>query len=127
MGNTHALVIEDDSNSVQVISMLLKQQGLSCTAFHNPQDVVNSIDNIDPFDVVFLDLEMPQYDGYEMFEFLRGNGVGQPIIACTVHTNEMETAREIGFDGFVSKPLDPLRFTDQISRIMSGQPVWDGE
>jgi CheY-like chemotaxis protein len=127
MSHIHALVIEDDSNSVQVISMLLKQQGLSCTAFKNPQDVVDALGSIEPFDVVFLDLEMPNVDGYQMFEFLRKNGVNQPIIACTVHTNEMETARELGFNGFVSKPLDPLRFTDQISSILSGQPVWDGD
>ena len=126
MEYAHALVIEDDSNSVQVLSILLKQQGLSCTAFRNPKDVIESIDSIDPFDIVFLDLEMPHYDGYEMFDFLRENGVRQPIIAYTVHTNEMETARELGFNGFVSKPLDPIRFTDQMSRILSGQPVWDG-
>lgn len=127
MEHIHALVIEDDSNSVQVISMLLKQQGISSTAFKNPQDVIDAINNMEPFDIVFLDLEMPHYDGYEMFDFLREHGVGQPIIAYTVHSNEMETARELGFNGFMSKPLDPLRFTDQVSSILSGQPVWDGD
>lgn len=90
-------------------------------------DEMGALDSIEPFDVVFLDLEMPNVDSYQMFEILHKYGFNKPIIACTVHTNEMETARDLGFNGFVSKPLDPLRFTDQISSILSGQPVWDGE
>jgi len=39
----------------------------------------------------------------------------------------MKIAKLAGFDGFIGKPLDPDRFPEQISRLLSGQPVWEFE
>jgi two-component system cell cycle response regulator DivK len=50
-----------------------------------------------------------------------------PIIAVTAEASleQMNKAKESGFDGFLGKPLDPDRFPDQIRRILSGEPVWE--
>jgi CheY-like chemotaxis protein len=77
-------------------------------------------------DLVFLDLEMPEMDGYQVLRSLRNTLLeGVPIIACTVHLNEAATIREQGFDGFIAKPLDPKRFSAQMRQILNGERVWE--
>jgi two-component system, cell cycle response regulator DivK len=76
-------------------------------------------------DVVFLDLEMPGVDGYAVKNYLRTKLGTTPIIACTVHLNEIDMVRQSGFDGFLGKPLDSHRFSDQLGRILTGMPVWE--
>ena len=77
-------------------------------------------------DLIISDIQMPKMDGYKAFELLKSKlDADVPIIACTVHTNEMETTRDLGFTGFVSKPLDVTRFKQQLARILNQQPVWD--
>jgi two-component system cell cycle response regulator DivK len=50
-----------------------------------------------------------------------------PIIAVTAEASQdqMNKARESGFDGFLGKPLDPDRFPEQIRRILNGESVWE--
>jgi CheY-like chemotaxis protein len=74
---------------------------------------------------VFLDLEMPSLDGYQVFDFLRCQvGMTVPIVACTVHISEAKTARNLGFDSFLAKPLNADIFPEQFRKIMSGERVW---
>ena len=122
----HAVVIDDDSFNLEVMGRLLTAHGATSTTIQDPTHIESTLDGLNGVDVIFLDLEMPKMDGYKAFELLRSKlGSGVPIIACTVHTNEMETASELGFAGFVSKPLDAARFKGPLERIMNQQPVWD--
>ncbi|HLA45227.1 MAG TPA: response regulator, partial [Aggregatilineales bacterium] len=85
-----------------------------------------TLQTLEKVDIVFLDLEMPKLDGYEVLVILKqhfGNNV--PIVACTVHTAEINTTRKLGFSSFVAKPLDTDRFPNQLSRILNGDPVWE--
>jgi len=123
---TRALIIDDDAMNLEVIGRLLAIEGIACTKAQNLQQIqaVLAI-NLQP-DLVFLDLEMPQMDGYQVLKLLRSKlGSEIPIIACTVHLNEAMTARELGFDGFISKPLDQKRFSNQVNHALKGEQVWD--
>ena len=78
------------------------------------------------FDVIFLDLEMPEINGYEMIEILKNElGVSAPIIAYSVHISEVHVARKLGFDGFLGKPLRRTEFPGQLQRILNGEKVWE--
>ncbi len=124
--STRALVIDDDAMNLEVIGRLLAIEGIACTKAQNLQQIQAVLAvNLRP-DLVFLDLEMPQMDGYHVLKMLRSKlGTAVPIIACTVHQNEAVTARELGFNGFISKPLDQKRFTIQVHQVLNGQPVWE--
>ena len=83
---------------------------------------------LEQLDIVFVDLEMPSIDGYEVLDMLRHDyGVDVPIVASTVHLNEIATAREMGFHSFLGKPLKANRFPDQLARILRGEPVWEAD
>jgi two-component system, cell cycle response regulator DivK len=126
MQTKHALVIDDNANNLEVLEELLGMIGLSCTLVQQAGQLDDALASLTQLDIVFLDLEMPHVNGYEMLEMLRQEiGEDIPIVACTVHLNEISTAREQGFHSFLGKPLNPNRFADQVRRIIDGEPVWE--
>ncbi len=122
----HALIIDDDAYSVHIMERLLDQEDIAYTAITDPTRLAPLLETVEQIDVVFVDLEMPKLDGYEVLEILKTHfGEDIPIVACTVHTAEINTTRKLGFSSFVAKPLDTDRFPDQLSRILNGEPVWE--
>jgi CheY-like chemotaxis protein len=126
MAILHALIIDDDAYSIHVMERLLDQEDISYTAVADPTTLEDVLATLDAVDIVFLDLEMPKLDGYEVLAILKNHlGTNVPIVACTVHTAEINNTRRQGFSSFVAKPLDLDRFSDQLHRILSGIPVWE--
>jgi two-component system cell cycle response regulator DivK len=126
MQDRHALVIDDNPNNLEVLAELLSMVGIGSTLVQDVTQLNDALAALPQLDVVFLDLEMPQADGYEVLDVLRHEvGVDVPIVACTVHLNEIHTAREQGFHSFLGKPLHPKRFPDQMRRILDGEHVWE--
>lgn len=126
MAHNHALIIDDQPSNIDVLAMLLEQEGIGHTDVTSAQQVSYAIDQAPQINVVFLDLEMPNGDYYQLFKTLKADArlSGVPIIAYTVHTSEIDQARQVGFDGFLGKPLKTTEFPDQIRRILSGEEVW---
>jgi CheY-like chemotaxis protein len=127
MSQTHALLIDDNAKNLGVLARLLSMEGARYTQVQRPRELATILDQIDAVDVVFLDLEMPELNGYEVLQHLKADVRFQsvPVVAYTVHVSEINHAQELGFDGFLAKPLDSDRFPDQLSRILKGEPVWE--
>ena len=126
MNNIHALIIDDDAYNVYVMERFLDKDNISYTAIGDTSCLQEHLDTCHDVNLVLLDLEMPHKDGYDVIHILRNHFGGEvPIIACTVHTAEINRARKIGFSGFIAKPLDMDRFSDQLSRILSGEAIWE--
>lgn len=127
MSNKHALIVDDNIKNVNVLARLLEGEGVSNTTVTNPHRLDGAIETLEQLDVVFLDLEMPGLDGYQVLENLRADDrfQGVPIVAYTVHVSEIRVAHERGFDSFIGKPLDSDKFPGQLARILNGQPVWE--
>ncbi len=124
MSVSHALIIEDNRDSVDVLARLLQKEGVTHVAVLHPKDLLP--EHLDGVRVVFLDLDLPGANGYEVFQWLRDEAhLDAPIVAYTVNTNEKATVRSVGFDGMIAKPLDPGCFHDQLWRILSGEHVWE--
>lgn len=126
MSGVRALVIDDNSNNRGVLSELLELEGVACTQVDNPLALEGMLSTIETPNVVFLDLEMPGLNGYEVLRLLKSEPSYQhvPVVAYTVHVSEINTARTQGFDGFLAKPIDADQFSDQLARILHGEHVW---
>ncbi len=124
---THALIIDDNQSNVNVLGMLLQNEGVTYSEVLQPTNVTSVVESDNPFDVIFLDIEFPTGNGFTIIEYLREMDVLDqvPIVAYSVHVSEIEVARRAGFDGFLGKPLDADRFSDQLHRILSGEQVWE--
>lgn len=122
----HALVIDDNPKNVNILAMLLTEQGVSSTLVTHPNQLEAKLADLTPVDVVFIDLEMPGMSGFDVLHHLKADGrfVGVPMVAYTVHISEMNLANQEGFDSFLGKPLDSEKFPEQLTRILNGEGVW---
>lgn len=114
--NTRILVAEDDYINQTVFNAMLETLGYSATIVVNGKEAVNAIER-EPFDLVFMDISMPEMDGYEATSFIRKleverNNKRVPVIALTAHAlaGEKEKCLAAGIDDYLSKPasLDGL-------------------
>jgi two-component system, cell cycle response regulator DivK len=123
----YALVIDDNLPNLKVITQLLSKQRFECIEISDPEKLkdLQSLPHIDEVTIIFLDLEMPNMNGYTVRDLLREHLPNVRIIACTIHTNQMTVAKQKGFDGFIAKPLDIERFPNQVVRILNGESVWE--
>ncbi|MBN1429010.1 MAG: response regulator [Anaerolineae bacterium] len=123
----HALIVDDNVSNVEALKALLYREGVVATTLISPIDLPDLLDTLAPVDVVFLDLEFPNYTGFDVLEQLKADPrlAGVPFVAYTVHISEQNEARQAGFDSFLGKPLDVQRFPEQLQRIFNGEHVWE--
>jgi CheY-like chemotaxis protein len=122
-----ALIIDDNPNNSDALAQLLKREGVGAAAVSSPHDISTALDSLDQVDLVFLDLEFPNHNGIQLIDELRADErlAGTLFVAYTVHISEQNAAREAGFHSFLGKPLAVSRFSDQLRRILNGEPVWE--
>ncbi len=123
----HALIIDDNTKNVNVLVHLLTREGITSTQVTNPALLETTLRDVAHVDIVFLDLEMPDIDGYTVLNELLADSRFQsvPVVAYTVHVSEINTAYQQGFHSFLGKPLDPDKFPGQVARILRGESVWE--
>lgn len=125
--HAHALIIDDNEQNVSILAQMLQRQGVSSTKITRPALLTQTIADSPKIDLVFLDLEMPGVDGYQVLDQLKADERFEnvPVIAYTVHVSEIDQAIHRGFHSFLGKPLDYKKFPDQLARILRGEPVWE--
>ena len=123
------LVVEDNVSNFVLIARLLGYMGIHCEWKTSGYEVVEYADTLPKLDLILMDIRLPYEDGYGALRKIRSSPhlKDTKVIAVTAEASEeqMRKARTAGFDGFLGKPLDPDRFPNQISNILSGGSVWD--
>ncbi|MCU0481257.1 MAG: response regulator [Anaerolineae bacterium] len=122
-----ALIIEDDETSIKVMMQLLKQVDMTATVIKDSYDMGSQLGQVAVPDVVFLDLEMPQANGYSVLEYIQQTPqfANTPVVAYTTHTSHLNVAKNAGFHSFLGKPIDGKRFPVLLEKILNGEPVWE--
>jgi len=125
------LYVEDDVMSRRMMRILLesrlKIQHL--TIFANSENFLEQVEALDPKPtVIFLDIHMKPYSGFEMLDMLRALPwtVHTRILALTasVMHEEVQQLMQAGFDGCLAKPIDLDTFPETLQRIVVGEQVW---
>jgi PAS domain S-box-containing protein len=104
------LVAEDNLVNQRLIARLLEKRGHTVVLVSNGQKALEALEN-QSFDIVLMDAQMPEMDGFETTISIRqkekGTGRHLPIIALTAHAmkGDKERCLAAGMDGYVSKPL----------------------
>ena len=125
------LYVEDDMLSREVMRLLLQKE-LGYTELTIIDDNTDFMDKVRALgrvpDVIFLDIQMRPYDGYQMLEMLRADEAYRDcqIIAMTasVMATDVEALKKAGFSGLIGKPIMRQAFPDQLEQILAGKAVW---
>lgn len=122
-----ALIIEDVRLNIEILETLLEQENIDAVSVCYPAQLEKTLAQIDNVEVVFLDLEFPNHNGFDLLRQLRQDTRFKevPIIAYSVHTSEIDVVRRAGFDGFLGKPVNPQRFSTYLKRILNREAVWE--
>lgn len=121
----HVLVAEDSPIIATLISTLLRAKRL------DPDLAVNGADAVamamsKPYDVILMDIQMPEMDGITATEAIRGTSgpnVGTPIIALTANAlvGQKEKYLAAGMNGYVTKPIQPKVLFQTIEDVLSAR------
>ena len=105
--NGKILLAEDHEDNRRLISRLLSKLGLTVYAAKDGYEATELYKEHEP-EVVLMDIQMPRMDGIQAYNELRKLGCEKPIIALTANAmqNEVEAYFELGFDGYIQKPID---------------------
>ncbi len=110
----NVLLVEDNVLNQKLAIRLLEKKGHHVTVANNGKQALAALER-NAFDVILMDLQMPEMGGLEATAHIRANerGTGRhvPIVAMTAHALRGDEQRclEAGMDGYVSKPIDSER------------------
>ena len=103
------LAVDDNDANLKLIKALLLEQVVEITTAVNGLEAVNLCKN-EKFALIFMDIQMPVMDGVTALKTIKDSTFNDntPIVAVTAHamTNERDKLLELGFDSYMTKPLD---------------------
>lgn len=116
------LYAEDGPDNQRLISFLLRRAGCEVTTVENGRLALEAALAAEragtPYDVVLMDMQMPQMDGYTATAMLREQGYGGRIVALTAHAmlQDREKCLAAGCDDYASKPIDRATLLETVRR-----------
>lgn len=116
------LVVEDSPDNQILIQLILTKVGAKVSLANDGFEGVESALTHD-YDVILMDIQMPNMSGHEAVRKLRSKGYLIPIVALTAHAMREESERSIlsGFSHFLTKPIDRKKLVELLVQIRSRQ------
>lgn len=110
------LLLEDDISLVDGLQYSLKKNGFEAEIVRTVSEAINSIENIGKYDLLILDVTLPDGTGFDVCEAVRRQGQQVPIIFLTASDEEVNIIRGLdsGGDDYITKPF---RLGELCSRI----------
>ncbi len=113
------LLAEDSPDNQVLISSFLRKLGAEVEIAGDGRQAFEralAVQSASPFDLVLMDMQMPERDGYEAARLLRSSNFQQPIIALTANAmgGNQQKCLDAGCTDYASKPIDRLRLVSQI-------------
>ncbi|MHC5143418.1 MAG: ATP-binding protein [Planctomycetota bacterium] len=122
MYNGKVLVAEDNPSNQKLIAILLQKMGLEVTLVDDGAEAVEKCD-LESFDVILMDMQMPNLNGYDATRQLRSQGVKTPIIAVTANAmnGDEQKCMDVGCDGYLAKPIDRNKLDELVGQHLAVQ------
>ncbi|MBS2034449.1 response regulator [bacterium] len=126
--DAHVLLVEDNDINQEVAREILRLFGLRVTLAATGQEALEALER-ESFDLVIMDLQMPEMDGLEATRRARAEGHRLPILAMTANARQEDRERCLaaGMDDYLSKPINPEVLSQLLRRYLQPGTVPTGE
>ncbi|MCL2641229.1 MAG: response regulator, partial [Phycisphaerales bacterium] len=124
------LIAEDNGVNQEVATAILAEMGCTVAAVNNGIEAVAAVKE-HTFDLVFMDVQMPEMSGIEATQRIRqweqADGIAEanrlPIVAMTAHAMKTDISRclEAGMDKYIAKPINGKRIAEVITQLMANR------
>lgn len=118
--NASILIVDDQQANIDLLEQLLKEAGYRwITSTLNPH-VVTALHRANHYDLILLDLVMPEMDGFRVMEDLKQSETDDyiPILVVTAHSDHKLLALASGAKDFISKPFDLIEVKTRIHNML---------
>ncbi|HJS28358.1 MAG TPA: response regulator [Anaerolineales bacterium] len=120
--NPTVLYVEDNYENRILVRRILQAEGYKVVEAENARQAFSRLDNVIP-DLILMDINMPDMDGYSLTAKLKANPQLQkiPVVALTANVmrGDRERSLQAGCDGYIQKPVDVDTFPQQIARYLN--------
>lgn len=120
------LIVDDNRDMRLLLRYILEDQGLAVSEANGGADALEILDDGPRPDVVILDVQMPEMDGWETLGAIRHRAPTKdlPVVLCTVKARPADVVHgwEIGCDGYIVKPFDTEALAAEIWAVASRNP-----
>jgi len=122
VGRAPSLLIVDDSVSIRkYVSGLFIEQGFKTETAANGREALEKLKS-QKFDLMITDLEMPQFNGYELIEVIRNDAKFEemPIVVLTGRTGSKfeEMSHALGADAYINKPFSDQELIQKVKSFI---------
>jgi CheY-like chemotaxis protein len=124
--DAQVLVVEDNPTNVTIVTGLLNKFGVEVSHAENGVKALTMLEN-NTYDLVLMDCQMPELDGYEATRRIRHNGTvldaDIPVIALTAHAmrEDEQKCLDAGMNDYLSKPIDPYLLNKTLANWLPQQ------
>ena len=124
----HILLAEDNEFNQHLIDHLLRRRGHDVVVARDGRRALEALD-LGSFDLMLLDIQMPEFDGFQVIEAVRrrerAEGGHLPVVALTAHSmkGDRERCLRAGMDDYLSKPIRSADLFAVIERALAGRPA----
>lgn len=117
------LVAEDNPVNQLVIETMLEDMDCNVSVAENGKEAIELL-KTEPFDIVFMDCQMPEMDGYEATRIARENGYSLPIVAVTANTlaGDRTLCMDAGMNDYLPKPITDEMLEVMLTKWLGTQP-----
>ena len=115
----HILIVDDDLKLTSLITKFLENHKFKVSSFDNPKNALEALNKKHSFDLIILDITMPEMDGFQVLREIRQNST-IPIIMLTARgeVSDRVVGLELGADDYMPKPFEPEELIARIQSIM---------
>lgn len=119
MSNSSILIVDDDNNVRITIRRVLEKENMECTEASSGEEALDLLECRN-FDLVILDINMDDMDGFEVLSTMRRSGIDTPVIFLSGRTEDYDIILGLGLgaDDYITKPFKPRVFSAMIKAAL---------
>lgn len=113
------LIVDDDESVLTMLNKVIRSAGMDANTVSGGKQALELVRER-PFDIILLDVNLRDMDGFQVIQELRGRGVKTPIIIVSGRKEDYDTlyGLDIGADDYITKPFNPVILAAKVKALI---------